>query len=162
MMTKERYERLFAWAELIPMSTFWLKWLNTICAAVFYTVYPASLGILLVRLDARLWKFFLIPAISFVILSIVRKLINRPRPYETLGFVPFLIKESDGCSFPSRHVFSAFVIAASVTTLTPLGWLLYLPALLLALIRVISGVHYPSDVIAGAVFAEIVALFYLL
>lgn len=161
-MTKERYERLFALVKTIPAGESLLHWINLICALIFYTVYPASLAILLIRQDVRLGSVLGIPAIAFVILSIIRKLINRPRPYEAFGLVPLLKKESNGCSFPSRHVFSAFMIAATVMTITPWGALLYFPAILMAAVRVIGGVHYPTDVIAGAIAAELAALFYLL
>lgn len=89
--------------------------------------------------------------IPFVLLSLLRKWINRPRPYEVLAFTPLLQKDSSGCSFPSRHVFSAFLIAMcylSVNAWAGFGLLLF--GAVLGLIRVIGGVHYPSDVIAGA------------
>ena len=139
-----------------------LKWSNLICAGLFYLCYPVALAILWVRQDVRLTKVILIPAISFVILSGFRKWFNRPRPYEDFGIPPLLKKESKGASFPSRHVFSAFMIAATLGTLTPWCYLLYVPAILLALIRVIGGVHYPLDVIVGARFAVICSLFFLI
>lgn len=51
---------------------------------------------------------------------------------------------------PSRHVFSATVIAVSVLSVSkPLGWMLLVLAVILAVIRVVGGAHYPRDVIAG-------------
>lgn len=89
--------------------------------------------------------------VPFLLLSLFRKCINRPRPYETLNIIPLLKKDSAGCSFPSRHVFSAFLIAMcylSVNFRAGVG-LLFLGGAL-ALVRVIGGVHYPSDVTVGA------------
>lgn len=106
------------------------------------------------------WQFFnggewlrtvLGAGIPFVLLSLFRKCINRPRPYETLNIIPLLKKDSTGCSFPSRHVFSAFLIAMcylSINFWAGVG-LLFLGGGL-ALVRVIGGVHYPSDVTFGA------------
>ncbi|MFR5847382.1 MAG: phosphatase PAP2 family protein [Streptococcus salivarius] len=55
-----------------------------------------------------------------------------------------------GKSFPSRHVFSATVIAMLALTLNPwLGGAMLFLAMALALLRVLGGVHYPSDVLAG-------------
>ena len=160
-MSKEGYDRLFAPFVKGKYGRNLLKWINLICAGIFYLAYPVCLVILLIGKDSRIVAVVLIPAISFVVLSIFRKLINRPRPYETLGITPLLKKESKGASFPSRHIFSAFLIAATIVTLTPWGYLLYLPAVLLAIVRVVGGVHYPSDAIAGVVCAGLAALFYL-
>ena len=52
---------------------------------------------------------------------------------------------------PSRHVFSAVMIALCVCLVQWwLGLILLVLALALAAIRVIGGVHYPRDVIVGA------------
>ena len=67
-----------------------------------------------------------------------------------------LKKDTSGRSFPSRHVFSAFMLAMTVFYLYPLiGCLLLACGCLLAVIRVISGVHEPRDVIAGAMIGII-------
>ena len=64
-----------------------------------------------------------------------------------------------GKSFPSRHVFSATVIAMLALTLNPwLGGAMLFLAGALALLRVLGGVHYPSDVLAGYVIGILVGL----
>lgn len=158
----ERYRRISAPLERRKWGRPLLKWSNLFCALIFYFAYPVTLLILLYRCDRFLWRALAVPAVFFVLLSIVRKWINRPRPYETLKIVPLLSRESSGASFPSRHIFSAFIIAATITAVTPWGCLLFVPAILLALIRVVGGVHYPSDVFAGAGIAMLASLFYLL
>ena len=50
----------------------------------------------------------------FVGLSVVRKIINAPRPYEKFDMPPVLEKDTKGKSFPSRHVFSVFIIAMTI------------------------------------------------
>ena len=47
--------------------------------------------------------YILVPAFGFVLLTLVRKWINQPRPYETWGIVPLLDKDSSGNSMPSRQ-----------------------------------------------------------
>ena len=60
-------------------------------------------------------------------------------------------KDTAGKSFPSRHVFSVFIIAATIFYVHPsAGILLGLLGVVLAVLRVIGGVHEPRDVIAGA------------
>ena len=94
--------------------------------------------------------YILVPALGFVLLTLVRKWINQPRPYETWGIVPLLDKDSSGNSMPSRHVFSATVISMCLL------YFFWLPGLIclllsagLAAVRVIGGVHYPKDVLVG-------------
>jgi undecaprenyl-diphosphatase len=54
-----------------------------------------------------------------------------------------------GLSFPSSHASSSFAAARAFSGLLP--WpLLYAGAILMALSRVYLGVHYPSDIAAGA------------
>ena len=94
--------------------------------------------------------YLLVPATGFVILSLFRKKINHPRPYETWDIAPLLDKDSLGQSMPSRHVFSATIISmASLHASLPVGLVCLLFSALLGLVRVLGGVHYPKDVIAG-------------
>lgn len=139
-----------------------LKWGNLFCALIFYASYSLLLLGLFLRHDAFLWRAIVIPGAFFVLLSVFRRWLNRPRPYESLEIEPLLTKDSSGLSFPSRHIFSSFMIASTAAMITPWGFILYLPATLLALIRVIGGVHYPSDVIAGAGIALLASLLYLI
>ena len=93
-----------------------------------------------------------------------RYLINRKRPYEKFDVPPVIPKDTKGKSFPSRHVFSATVIAMTFLFMSPWMWLgvaLLFVALLEGVVRVVSGVHYISDVIAGMVVGILAALFYL-
>ncbi len=148
-MTREQYERLSA-----PFRG--EKTARLLCAAnrlltyFCYMLYPVLLIWLAARLDGRFWKALLVPGISFVLLTLVRKRLNFPRPYEVLDIHPIIKKDTQGKSMPSRHVFSMFVIGATyLWILPPAGGLLLVLGVLLAGIRVIGGVHFPRDVLAG-------------
>lgn len=92
----------------------------------------------------------LVPGIAFVLLSFFRDKYNAPRPYETLDIDPLIRKNTKGHSFPSRHVFSFAVIACAFWYVNPvIGAISMCGAVLMALIRVLGGVHFPRDVIAG-------------
>lgn len=88
---------------------------------------------------------------AFIIVTIVRRLINRKRPYEVYDFYKAVPKEKFGRSFPSRHVFSIFLIAALSLSVHPLFCaVLFFLGLCLAAFRVLLGIHFVSDVIVGA------------
>ena len=97
-----------------------------------------------------LYAYILVPASGFVLLTLVRKWINQPRPYEAWEIVPLLDKDSSGNSMPSRHVFSATIISmACLHANLPVGLMLLVLSALLGLVRVLGGVHYPKDVLVG-------------
>ena len=149
-MTQRQYERLSA-----PFRReAWAKGLNAVnkfLTGFCYCVYPLLLIFLAVSRDGRFWKALLVPGISFALLSAVRDKLNAKRPYELLDIQPIITKNTKGHSMPSRHVFSMFVIAMTFLWVLPwAGIALLCFGALLAAVRVIGGVHFPRDVIAGA------------
>jgi len=104
--------------------------------------------------DARFYRVLCVPAVSFIAMSIGRAVFNAPRPYETYSIDPLVDKKTRGKSFPGRHVFSATIIACALGFVN-VGWgtAAFVAAALIACARVAEGVHFPRDVIAGAVLA---------
>lgn len=101
-------------------------------------------------------KIAFIFAIPFVIVSLVRQLINAPRPYELYDFYEIKPKRKCGRSFPSRHVFSAFAIASlSFSVSVWLGVALIAIGIALAVARVLLGMHFIRDVAAGGIIGII-------
>ena len=94
---------------------------------------------------------------AFVASSIVtqgmKRIIKRERPFVTY---PYLIKRDVGgsYSFPSGHTSAAFCTATSLSLLFPKWYVIapsYLYAASVGYARMYQGVHYPSDVLVGAV-----------
>lgn len=87
----------------------------------------------------------------------VKFTVRRSRPEGEWGSI---YRNTDPHSFPSGHAARAFFIAVVAAWFGPawLAMLLWLWAPLVALARVAMGVHYVSDIIAGAAFGVIVAL----
>lgn len=151
-MNKNNYEKTIDKLHKYPTRIKIINSINFLVTTLVYCTYPIVLGLLIFTQDIRFWRVLLTPAISFIVLSIFRTYINAPRPYEVLDIVPIIKKDTKGKSFPSRHVFSIFVIAMTIYYISkPLGLLLMFAGLLLALIRVIGGVHFPRDVVVGAI-----------
>lgn len=124
--------------------------MNMLCTYLFYCIYPLLLIYVLLFQRNVLLKTICIPLVSFVIFSKFRALFHRKRPYETYPITPLIPKESTGNSFPSRHIFSAVLIATTYLYFcAPLGILLYIIAFVAAIVRVLCGVHYFSDVCVG-------------
>ena len=116
-----------------------------------YLAYPLLLLVLALQRDGRFFRSLLVPAVSFAVLSLVRRALNFRRPYEVLDIDPIIHKDTKGKSMPSRHVFSIFVIAMTFLWIVPwLGVVLLVLGAALACVRVIGGVHFPRDVLVGA------------
>ena len=104
-------------------------------------------------------RLMLAGGVPFVLVSIVRIIINAPRPYELYGFYKVLPKEKRGRSFPSRHVFSAFLIAGFAYTVSIwLSLALFVVGVCLAVSRVFLGMHFIRDVVAGALIGILSAV----
>lgn len=125
--------------------------INHSVTKLMYLLYPLLLGFLL--WDGGLNKvlpYILIPGLSFLMVTFIRKRMNQPRPYESWYIEPLIAKDTIGQSMPSRHVFSATMIAMCFLSVHFwLGLILLLLTLLLAICRVLGGVHYPKDVLVG-------------
>ena len=81
------------------------------------------------------------------------------RPFVELGFSPLITAGHFDKAFPSDHSAIAFALAASVFARNKkTGAIFCIGALLVALGRALAGVHYVSDVVAGAVVGIAVAL----
>ena len=87
---------------------------------------------------------------------VVKAIVKRPRP--VLEGLPPLGGAPSSLSFPSAHATSSFAVATAMTRVEPWGALAFVLALALALGRPYLGMHYPSDVVAGALLGVVLGL----
>lgn len=136
-----------------------LKQINKFSTLTVYFTYPLFLFLLAYKRDIRFWKLVIIPGVSFVLVSLFRGHINFARPYEVLDIDPIIKKDTRGKSFPSRHVFSVFIIAMTLYYISiPVSISLMAIGVIVAIVRVVGGVHFPRDVVAGAVTGVLCAI----
>ena len=98
----------------------------------------------------------------FILTEIIRFFYSKPRPFEVLELYQ-LVAHKTGGSFPSGHAAFFFALAAGVyfyprakdfamkSYHKKLGALLFIGAFIIGAARVSAGIHWPSDVLAGAI-----------
>lgn len=113
-----------------------------------------SYGILIVFMffsDIKIFaRITLSPLTVFAIVTFFRKIFNRPRPYEKFATTSVFGKNKKGESMPSRHTACAFIIAMAFMYVSiPIGIAYLIISAFIMISRVLAGVHFISDVIAG-------------
>ena len=136
------------------------RWLKVLC----YVLYPLLLALTWLGVGCEpagvtFWRSLLAPVGGFALETALRAWLDAPRPYEVLAIDPLVHKRTQGKSFPSRHVFSVFVIATSwLSYSVPVGCALCAAGVVLAVVRVLGGVHFPRDVVAGALLGIVIGI----
>lgn len=109
----------------------------------------------LVFLGLQNWPIAQLMALGFIIerscYKIFKGMFKRNRPPEAIPGFKSVVEPSDRFSFPSGHTSAAFLVASIFTYFFPLAGIVLLPwAVSVGIARVVLGVHFPSDVLAGA------------
>ncbi len=162
-MNAAQYERLTARLRARPGLCKALVVADRVLELAFYPAYVLLIAYLLFLgspvqdsspLNPLLLPCVLIPVSGLLVTSLLRKGLNRPRPYEALEIDPLIKKDTKGQSFPSKHAYSSVVIALCWWQANAvMGAVLLTAALAICLLRVVGGVHFPRDVFAGALIA---------
>ena len=150
-MSKEQYIKLMSfWGSHKSLLTA-AEILQKSAVFVVYASFPLLLIFLFFNNFTLAVRVFLTCGISFLLASVIRARLNKPRPYEVFEHPSAIRKDKKGNSFPSRHVFSATIIALCFFYTCPIaGIVFFLIAGIIAAMRVLLGVHFIKDVLFGA------------
>ena len=94
-----------------------------------------------------------------VVVAPIKLVFRRPRPPQNRGTIPLSVSSVDKFSFPSGHTSRCVALALYFCLMPPFNphtHLWYIWALVVSLSRVVSGRHYISDVVAGAMAGVLV------
>ena len=149
---QEWYDHIATNIKNKPLYLSLLRAFNRFMTVVMPIVYLTLLATTYFQegLGKQVLIYVFVPATGFMVLSLLRKKINAPRPYEEWTINPLLDRDSPGQSMPSRHVFSATIISmACLHASLSVGVILLVFSALLGLVRVLGRVHFPKDVVIG-------------
>ena len=103
------------------------------------------------------------PLVGAVSVQLIGSAIDRARPTAVLHGTHLLLDPTRDFSFPSDHTTATVAVAVGLILAGPLlrrrwyGWTALTLAILLGLVRIYVGAHYPTDVLAGIVLGTAVA-----
>ncbi len=136
-----------------------LDWLGILIAE--YLPYLLVLTAIFILIIERNWRgrvyLFALSGLSVIlargiITETIRFFYYRPRPFLALNFQSLIGNTDVAGSFPSGHATAYFALALAVFYINKKwGWRFLIAAILMGLARVFVGVHWPSDILVGAI-----------
>jgi undecaprenyl-diphosphatase len=150
LSSKQSVRKAFKLISRLGDGVFWYMLMAILLLRYQAEALPAVLHMLAVGL------------VSTVLYKLVKHKTLRPRPFSVYPSIVCNSQPLDQFSFPSGHTLHAAAFSVIAVAYFPaLIWLVLPFALLVGLSRPILGLHYPSDVLAGALIGASLAAFSL-
>lgn len=143
----------------------WLDWTMLAITQIGNFIFAVVVALILFFSVSHLLAYELILGLLILglIVQIMKVLIHRTRPYIKLKNIHIIGSRASGRSFPSGHTCQVFFMATLLLHYfqAPLyvWFVLYAIALLVGITRIYVGMHYPRDVLGGAILGTAWGLF---
>ena len=155
--------RMLMWCRkscFYPQFMFWVRIISKTGDGYMQVVFPLIVLLLYPVIGVN---FLLLVATAFAIerplYFVLKNTLKRRRPPEVIPGFHSTIQASDHFSFPSGHTMGAFLLATLAALVFSLHVLpLFLWATAVGASRVILGVHFPSDILAGAIIGSVIGV----
>lgn len=142
----------------------WLDWAGIFLAKYFEYVLLFCLVLFLAKDFKKYWRmvaeaFIAAIFVRFVLAEIIRRIWFRPRPFVDNHVNLLIPHNANEASFPSGHASFYFALSTIIYTYNKkAGILFYIASFLISFARIFVGIHWPSDILAGAVIGTAMGL----
>ena len=162
-MNETAYKKIMSFWESHEKLLFVAKTFHSLAVGAVYLAFPFLLVFTALNKDLFCIISFFICSFSFVLLSLYRNKANAKRPSEVYGIPSAIKRDKKGKSFPSRHSFSAAVISVCLFHISlPLGATFLTISIIIATLRVILGLHFVKDAVAGLLIGTLCGIIALI
>lgn len=126
------------------------RWISRTADGYLYLIAAVFFGLI------NQWQIIYLLALGFVLerslYFVLKNKLKRNRPQQAIAGFKSIIEPSDQFSFPSGHTSAAFLTMGIISAFYPaLGIILLVWAIWVGMSRVMLGVHFPTDSVAGAI-----------
>lgn len=147
------------WQAIDFLAIFVAEWLPYLAVVLLYGSFLISKSFKKQALFEVGFSIIIALFVRFPITWLIHVFVDRARPFVIDANVTNLLAHDPTNSFPSGHSTFFFTCAAMLFLLDrKRGFILFLVAILMGLARIFGGVHWPTDILAGAILGIITAL----